>query len=406
MTFSVRAYDKLHRLTRGNFAPGPGVSASPNFEEYKYDGLSRVVYAENNNSVVTRVHDSLSNIVEEVQNGKVIRSTHDGLGNKLSCTYPGGRVVNNTYDALNRLSTTSAGSYSYVGERVRRLTYGSGIQKDNYYDNLGRITSTIHSSSVGTIDWRSYTWDKVSNKTGREDVRIGGPQLSHSYTYDAADRLINTTVTNPRLVRDTGYTLDGVGNRTNVTGSPNPGPYTMSTVWPIPADFWMNQYTTTSFDSREYDDSGNLTKVDNGLPSQKNITYDYLDRLVEHTDLSTGVTTTYVYDTMHRRIQKTVVNPGGPGSTTNYFYDNIRVVGGQSVSGGSMSTYVYGNYIDEVLSMNRSSIDYYYHSDDMYNIVAVTDSAGNVVERYEYGDYGEPEFFDNRKSLPVQWQTL
>lgn len=391
---SVNTYDKLHRLKRGRFTTGPGVSNDTTFENYAYDGLSRLVFAEDDDSVVTRTYDSLSNIVEEVQNGKVVISTHDGLGNQLSCTYPGGRIVTNTYDALNRLSTNPAGSYSYVGERVRRVAFGSGIQKDNSYDDLGRITSTIHSSSVGTIDWRSYTWDKVSNKTSREDVRIGGPQLSHSYTYDALDRLISTTVTNPRPVRDTVYTLDGVGNRTNVAGSPNPGPYTMSTFWPIPADFWMNQYTTTSFDSREYDDNGNLTRIDNSLPTQENITYDYLDQMVEHTDLSTGITTTYAYDAMQRRIRKTVASPVGPSSTTNYFYDGPRVVEEQDVAGATLATYVYGNYVDEVLSMHRGGIDHFYHSDDMYNIMAVTNSTGNVVERYEYGDYGEPEIID------------
>jgi len=35
-------------------------------------------------------------------------------------------------------------------------------------------------------------------------------------------------------------------------------------------------------------------------------------------------------------------------------------------------------------------VDYYYHTDDLYNVMAVTDGNGTVVERYEYGDYGTP----------------
>jgi RHS repeat-associated protein len=38
--------------------------------------------------------------------------------------------------------------------------------------------------------------------------------------------------------------------------------------------------------------------------------------------------------------------------------------------------------------------DYYYHADDLYNVMAVTDAAGDPAERYEYADYGRPEFFD------------
>jgi len=39
-------------------------------------------------------------------------------------------------------------------------------------------------------------------------------------------------------------------------------------------------------------------------------------------------------------------------------------------------------------------VDYYYHTDDLYNVMAVTDGNGTVVERYEYGDYGTPLIMD------------
>jgi hypothetical protein len=61
-------------------------------------------------------------------------------------------------------------------------------------------------------------------------------------------------------------------------------------------------------------------------------------------------------------------------------------------SGTLQGTYVYGNYIDEVLTLRRGTADYYHHSDDQWNTVALTDDAGDVVERYEYGDYGLPRW--------------
>ena len=45
--------------------------------------------------------------------------------------------------------------------------------------------------------------------------------------------------------------------------------------------------------------------------------------------------------------------------------------------------------------MQRGSEVYYYHTDDLFNVMAVTNAAGAVVERYEYQDYGEPSFFDS-----------
>ena len=49
------------------------------------------------------------------------------------------------------------------------------------------------------------------------------------------------------------------------------------------------------------------------------------------------------------------------------------------------ATYVYGNYIDEVLTMRRGGVDHFYHGDDLYNVMAVTDAAGDVAQ----AGYGE-----------------
>jgi RHS repeat-associated protein len=56
-----------------------------------------------------------------------------------------------------------------------------------------------------------------------------------------------------------------------------------------------------------------------------------------------------------------------------------------------LRSYVYGNYIDEVVSMrdHASDDDYFYHQDDLFSVYALTDGDGVVVERYDYGDYGQ-----------------
>ena len=95
--------------------------------------------------------------------------------------------------------------------------------------------------------------------------------------------------------------------------------------------------------------------------------------------------------------------PNPAPRTTRYFYggeSQWQVCEEQDGSGDTVATYVYGRYIDEVLQMQRCEstppctstppADYYYHTDDLYNVMAVTDDAGSVVERYEYDDYGTP----------------
>jgi len=55
-------------------------------------------------------------------------------------------------------------------------------------------------------------------------------------------------------------------------------------------------------------------------------------------------------------------------------------------------TYVYGNYIDEVIQIRDHTPpapeDSYAHQDDLFSVYAITDDSGAVTQRYLYGDYG------------------
>ena len=64
-TVVVNVYDLLNRLTDRTITPGSGVSTDTTFETYEYDGLSRIVRAEDDDSVVIREYDSLGNIIAE-----------------------------------------------------------------------------------------------------------------------------------------------------------------------------------------------------------------------------------------------------------------------------------------------------------------------------------------------------
>jgi type VI secretion system Hcp family effector len=55
---------------------------------------------------------------------------------------------------------------------------------------------------------------------------------------------------------------------------------------------------------------------------------------------------------------------------------------------GTQATYVFGNGLDEVLNMDRGGQSFYYHTNALGTIVALTDSTGNAVEAYQYDAYG------------------
>lgn len=409
----VADYDALNRLVHKSVTPGPGVSSDTTFETFQYDGASRLVYAGDNDSLVTRSHDSLSHPTRETLNGQSTINTFDGAGNMLSCTYPGGRMVTTTYDELERKKTiadqaSNIATYSYVGpDRVARREYGNGTRTDYQYDGIAgvpnlpgdfgvrRIVRTMHSrvSDSSIIDDRAFTWDRMQNKIQRRDMRMGGPQLSHDYGYDSLYRIIRSAKASPTLPVETiDYALDGGGNRSLVSGGPDAGAYTLESTLPEPADFQVNQYTTVPAGQRIYDGNGNLTIVDGGLPTQQIIAYDYRNRMVAFDDPASGITASYAYDPLGRRVQKVVTN--GTTETTRYFLIGWQEIEEQDGAGTTQATYVFGNYIDEVLTMRRGGENYFYHADDLHNVMAVTDGGGNAVERYEYGDYGTPEIFD------------
>ena len=390
-------YDLLNRATAKTIAQGAGVSGTT-FENYQYDGLSRTVLAQNDDSRVTRSYDSLSHTVHETQqvvsSGAPVRTvacTYDGVGNTLSCTYPGGRVVNCTYDNLNRQQTNSDLSgtiaiYKYFGAtRVERRDYGNGTRAAYSYDPIRRMTNSGQTviSGGAPIDSRAYAWDAANNQTVVNDLLA--PTLdARSFAYDSVNRLVqsDTAVAGPTI----SYNLDRVGNRLNVTGGTNAGSYFMNPAVP-PADFQMNQYTTTPFGTCTNDPNGNLVSV--GV--QDFFAYDYRNRLLEAFRFNGAAYdhTSAKYDCFGRRIEESVAS-----SVTRYYYAGWREIEEQDGTDGTAATYVWGNGIDELLSMSRGAQKYFYHADNLDSIRKVTDASHNIVEQYSYDDYGTPSFFN------------
>ena len=51
--------------------------------------------------------------------------------------------------------------------------------------------------------------------------------------------------------------------------------------------------------------------------------------------------------------------------------------------------YVYGSYVDEPLMMKAGGQNYYYATNRLYSVAAISDQSGAVVERYKYDAYGK-----------------
>jgi YD repeat-containing protein len=371
----TNSYDLMNRLIARTIVPGNGVLGTA-VETYKYDGLGRVVYAENSepNGIIvateTFAYDSLGQLITQSLNGRTVSSVHDGAGNETALTYPGGRILTTSYDALNRKSVISdqggaqLAQYFYVGPfREEGAFLGNNVLFGTAFDSARRPYVIEHvrdpNGTYTPIDLRTMLWDASSNKIRRVDLLQG---LTHNLTYDSVDRMVASTLntTPPTAIS---YTLDGVGNRTSVTGGQNPGAYTMDPNNP-PGDAQMNQYTTTPMDARTYDSNGNLKQITGANPPAGTFVYDYQNRMVQFTDSLTSRQHSYAYDCFGRLIKK-VVDTGGTPIETRYFYDGWQVVEERDGTDTVQATYVYGNYVDEVITMRRAGNDYEGHAKGM-----------------------------------------
>jgi phage tail-like protein len=432
-TVVTYSYDLLDRCVRRDIAPAAGVAITTTFEAFTYDGCSRLVAATNDVSACTFAYDSLGHCIGTSQDGLPVTYSYDGVGNCLKLTYPSGRLVTYTYDALDQvtslntapsggLPTANLAQYAYDGPgRVSRITRANGINTRVAWNGLvsppnasgdfgwHQVAGVNHQVAGGgtVIDRRSYAYDGNQNKTWRAQLTPwvqGGAMETNSFGYDSLDRLRLAINSKGTSVKRADYSLDAQGNRLAVTNNGSAAFYTRETMLPEPADFQMDQYTTTPFAAQQYDRNGNLL-MRNSTAGFAQYHYDYADRLVEVDgmagDGTVGPLVSFTYDALGRRLSKTVY-PAAPLSpvTTVFISDcddhDPRLLE-QRVFGKLDRDYCWAGDLDrdgwpDRVAFTSSGQAQYYHGDELGNVLALTDAKGGVLERYSYDDYGQPTF--------------
>lgn len=371
------AYDGLNRLTAKTYPDATQVS-------YAYDALSRLTTTANTNSTISYVYDALSKVIQVNQDGKTVAYEYDGMGNRTKLTYPDGSYIAYTYDALKSLDQIKDSTGQVIADytydslsRRTQLDLANGTQALYQYDQISRLTSLTNriASTQVIISSFGYAYDKVGNRTSM--TTTGG---THSYAYDKIYQLIGADYPGGYLFPDIAYNFDAVGNRTSTV---NGGTATYSANN-------MNQYTDVGGTAYTYDANGNLTS-----DGTNSYIYDYENRLISATTPDYP-NITYKYDPFGRRIEKNVV-----GVVTKFVYDGDQVIAEYDNTGTLLRKFIYGPGIDEPVVMEDGTNKYYYHFDGLGSVTELADSAGAVVEKYEYDAYGKPSIFDgSNNSLP------
>ncbi|MBJ8055061.1 DNRLRE domain-containing protein [Bacillus cereus] len=365
----------------------------------KRNGKDTFTFERDENGQETKIKDHVNSVERSktYDNADRITSMTDSRGGKIDWAYHdkanskseklreqtlthGGYMSKVSYDydtADQNVKVTDGGStyrfdYDENGQ-VRMYTAANGTGSTFNYDHIGKLSDLVIGTPNQILLSERYQYDKTGNRTKITHEGTGGKVTETNYVYDPINQLLKESLPNG-TVKD--YTYDGFGNRTSVKVTEN-GKETKS----ITATFNEgNQLVKFGNESLSYDTNGNRTSDD-----KFTYTWNEADQLVAVTKKGeSNPFATYKYDDDNRRIEKNV-----NGVVTRYFYDgdSINPLYETDGNGNVLRQYVYS--IDGVrLAMKSQGQILFYHYSPRGDVVAMTDSNGQVVASYDYDAWG------------------
>lgn len=413
-------YDSNNRLTGMTY--GPPQNQPPILFAYDLDGNQTRMC--DGLGCTSHTYDPLGRRTSTTDwLGRIVAHAYDSAGNMTGMTYPNGKAVAYAYDANNWLASltdprgaTSTYEHNPLGQVMRILRPNSTISSFSY-DNANRLTGIDNRKLGAQRPQSAYTYalDKVGNRTQVTETRAAFDgsnatvALAHFYQYDALNRLARAATAAPASA--TTYDFDAVGNRLSKSGTilaPDPGlpklpvaPRPEQTSYSYNA---ANQLLTAGGSAFAYNANGDRTREMKTLPNGKTETADYSydreDRLVSvRTTVASVVTmdARYEYDGYGRRARKTVSYPGKPVQVTTYLYDGLDIVGTKIQTGSKTSETYYYLASSPMTGMRRpvemeqlgSGKRYWFQSDGLDSVVALTDEQGSLVNPLLYDEYGQ-----------------
>jgi RHS repeat-associated protein len=363
-------YDQLNRLTQKLYPDSTTVN-------YTYDNNSQVTQVTDPTGTYNFTFDNMGRLTGtstqySFLSGRTFTTSYsyDAASNRTVFTDPEGGTGTYVYDSLNRMQSLTpaaaitSGSFGFSYDQLSRrtvLTRPNTVTTNYTYDDLSRLVSVLDQVGSNTIDGATYTLDAAGNRTAKTDQLA---QLTTNYGYSAIYQLLSATQGGNTTES---YSFDPVGNRLSSSGV---SPYSYNA---------SNELASTPSGSYTYDNNGNTLTDAEG----RSYTWDFENRLIQVVVPGTG-TTTFKYDPMGRRIQKS-----GPLGTTNYLYDGASLVEEVGNSGNILARYVQGGWLDEHLSQNRGGTTSFYELDGNLSVTSLSSSSGAIAASYRYDSFGE-----------------
>ncbi|WP_164104129.1 RHS repeat-associated core domain-containing protein [Candidatus Laterigemmans baculatus] len=392
------SYDLAGRLESRDYvghSSGP-LSGQSATDSFTYDAASRMLTAVSGRyaNTVTYTYDDGGRKATEgltiAGQTYTIETDYDAAGQLTGYTYPDGTLVARSYTdrgQLHELSfdSTVVDTRTYDdGGRMTGSAYNNGVSETRAYNTDNTLSSISYTgASIGTY---SYGWDANKNKTSES---ISGTLAGYGFTvgasgYDTEDRLVNWERSDSAL--DQSWNLSLVGDWNSITEN---------TVAQARTHGDAHELLTAGGSAVSHDAKGNQTLIPATLSSSAlALNWDFENKLTTaDVGNDSSVDVTYKWDALGRRVFR------DDGTSAVVYVQSGEQTLADYGSGVAASTpmyrYVWASYIDEpVVRVDSSDAKLYYHRNQQYSVVALTDSVGAIQERYAYTAYGEPTVLD------------
>ena len=404
-------YDSANRLVKIENTNVPASINQIEEQDFIYDGLDRLISAKVGTNEVIRKYDSQNRLLSETTLGDTLTCKYNDITGEVEKTWPDGRSEKYAHDLNSVLVQVEEITNGTLGNGVTPIisfkpsgniflgeaSYQGGLNITNKYDERKRLVEIGASSPAGINEQIKYRYDAANRK--QIEAILGQNPKTSFYEFDNKYRLnaakdgftapipnaitqaehnaaINAVRTDSaNAVHEENFEYNNADARTKYSETNNPDKnYTYLPGYRIQSD-GVNTYNH---------------HTDGTLQSDNQFTYsvDALGRVIE---INSGVNSICKidYDALGR--PSTIEETGKPIKDLNYFGGFVRQEKENGVSSRQITLHpVTGTPI----AYHSTNSTHYTLFDGRFNLIGLTDIAGNLVETYRYKSFGFPKIFD------------
>ena len=275
--------------------------------------------------------------------------------------------------------------------KLTQITRPNSVNTSFTFDSNSFLTQIAHMRSSTSIESFVYTRDQIGNRTS-----ITTSRGVSTFSYDNDNQLISATHPEANELHQLEqFNYDSLGNRT----SDQLGNYSYDDKKFRLEEDWKFLYV--------YDLNGNLTsKQEKGLSGKVwNYVYSSENQMIK-AEFYEGVTKLkeieFNYDPQGRRVRKYVHDiQANAEFERRYAYDGSEIIAELDENNNVLARYTHsGLRTDDVLGVEITSAgvsrglaaasgDYIYLKDSLGSVQAITNSSGNIIQRYVYSSFGK-----------------